>query len=78
MTYARLGLLAAERHDLAAATKYRSQAEALCPRIRWKSCSADEITRVVQRVDEHSIWNPKSRSVADHGSTAAAAGSDRQ
>jgi len=54
MTYARLGLLAADRHDLAAAAKYRSQAEALCPKMGWKSCSADQITQVVQRIDERS------------------------
>ena len=67
MTYARLALLAAERNDLSAASKYRSQAEALCPEIGWKSCSADVITRLVQRVDEHSIWKPSQPS-SSHGS----------
>jgi hypothetical protein len=67
MTYARLGLVAAERNDPSAAAKYRSQAEALCPQIGWKSCSADEITRMVRLVDEHSMWNP-SRPTPDHGS----------
>ena len=68
MTYARLALLAAERNDLSAATKYRTQAEALCPQLAWKSCSADEMTAVVRRLDEHSLWNPKSKSVPGHGS----------
>ena len=67
MTYARLALVAAERNDPDSAAKYRTQAEALCPQIGWKSCSADEITRVVLLVDEHSTWNP-SRSTSDHGS----------
>ena len=67
MTYARLALVAAGRNDLTAATRYRSQAEALCPKIGWKSCSADEITRLVQRVDEHSIWKP-SQPTSVHGS----------
>lgn len=68
MTYIRLALLATERNDLDAVAKYRSQAEALCPRIGWKSCSADKITTLVQRVDAHSMWNPRSRSAGDHGS----------
>lgn len=67
MTYARLGLVAAERNDLDSAAKYRSQAEALCPQIGWKSCSADEITRVVRLVDERSMWKP-SQPTSDHGS----------
>ncbi len=66
MTYARLALVAADRNDPTAAAKYRSQAEALCPRIGWKVCSADQITKLVQRLDEHSVWNPQSHS--DHGS----------
>jgi hypothetical protein len=67
LTFIRLALLASDRNDLDAAAKYRAEAEALCPRLGWKSCSADEMTRIVQRLDEHSMWNP-SRSVADHGS----------
>jgi hypothetical protein len=67
MTYARLALLAADRKDLSAASTYRSQAEAQCPHLGWKSCSADEITKLVRRLDEHSIWNP-SRAAPEHGS----------
>jgi hypothetical protein len=67
MTYARLGLVAAERNDPSSAAKYRSQAEALCPQIGWKSCSADEIARVVRLVDERSMWNP-SPPTSGHGS----------
>jgi hypothetical protein len=59
MTYARLALLAADRNDLNAAAKYRSRSEAQCPHPAWKSCSADEISRLAKRVDEQStsIWN---------------------
>ena len=67
MTYVRLANLATERSDLDAAAKYRSKAEALCPKLEWRRCSADEIASVVQRVDDHSIWNPKKTST-DHGS----------
>jgi len=67
MTYARLAILAADRNDLSADARYRSQAEALCPRIGWKVCSAEEIVRMVRRLDEHSMWNP-SRAPPDHGS----------
>jgi hypothetical protein len=67
LTYVRLALLASERNDLDAAAKYRAQAEALCPRLGWKSCSADEMSQVVRRLDAHSMWNP-SRAASDHGS----------
>jgi hypothetical protein len=66
LAYTRLALLAAERNDFDAAAKYRSQSEALCPQLRWKSCSADEMAEVVRRLDEHSPWNPKA--MAGHGS----------
>ena len=56
LTYIRLALLAAERNDTNAAAKYRAQAEAMCPRAGWKSCSWDEMTRVVRRLDENSMW----------------------
>jgi hypothetical protein len=68
LTYIRLSILASERNDLAAAAKYRSQAEAVCPLLGWRSCSAEEMTAVVRRLDEHSLWNPKSKSVPGHGS----------
>jgi hypothetical protein len=67
MTYARLALIAAERNDPSSAAKYRSQAEALCPQIGWKSCSADEITRVVRLVDDRSMWKAP-QPTSDHGS----------
>jgi hypothetical protein len=67
LTYIRLALLASERNDLDAAAKYRSQAEAMCPRAGWKSCSWDEMAAIVRRLDENSMWNP-SRPAADHGS----------
>jgi hypothetical protein len=67
MTYARLGLVAEERNDASSAARYRSQAEALCPQMGWKSCSSDEITRAVRLVDEHSMWK-SSRPTSDHGS----------
>ena len=67
MVYARLAILAADRSDLSAAAQYRSRAEALCPHIGWKVCSAEEIVRMVRRLDEHSLWNP-SRAPPDHGS----------
>ena len=57
LTYIRLSLLATERNDLDAAAKYRAQAEALCPRAGWKSCSWDEMTKVVRGLDENSMWN---------------------
>ena len=68
MTYIRLAMLAAEQNDLEAAAKYRSQAEALCPQLGWKSCSADEMTAVVRRLDEHSIWKSTQNSATGHGS----------
>src|SRR5215813_11763415 len=43
LTYARLALLATKRKDMDAASSYRSKAEALCPRLGWKSCSADDL-----------------------------------
>jgi hypothetical protein len=67
LTYIRLALLATERNDLGAAAKYRAQAEAMCPRAGWKSCSWDEMTRVVRGLDEHSMWN-SSASSSEHGS----------
>jgi len=67
MTYARLALIAAERNDPSSAAKYRSQAEALCPQIGWKSCSADEITRVVRLVDDRSMWKAP-QPTSDHRS----------
>jgi hypothetical protein len=67
LTYIRLALLAAERNDFDAASKYRAQAERLCPRLGWKSCSADEMAQVVKRLDAHSMWNP-SRAASDNGS----------
>jgi hypothetical protein len=67
LTYIRLALLASHRNDLDAAAKYRAQAEAMCPRLGWKYCSADEMTSLVRRLDEHSVWNP-SRSSSGHGS----------
>jgi hypothetical protein len=68
LAYSRLALIAAERNDLASAAKYRAQAEAECPKIGWKSCSADEIATVVRRIDEQIGWNSKPHSVPDHGS----------
>jgi hypothetical protein len=56
LTYVRLALLATERNDLDAAAKYRAQAEAMCARARWKSCSWDEMTELVRGLDEHSMW----------------------
>jgi hypothetical protein len=67
LTYIRLSLLALQKNDLDAAAKYRAQAETLCPRLGWKSCSADEMTQVVKRLDAHSMWNP-SRAASDNGS----------
>jgi hypothetical protein len=67
LTYIRLALLATERNDLDAAAKYRAQAEALCPRAGWKSCSWDDMTKVVRGLDENSTWNT-SGPRSDHGS----------
>ena len=50
LTYIRLALLATERNDFDAAAKYRAQAQAICPRAGWKSCSWDEMIRLVQRI----------------------------
>ena len=71
LTYARLALVAAERNDAAAASKYWSQALAMCPQIGWtSSCSVEAFSDAVHGLDEGSIWNPKRRSVsaAQHGS----------
>lgn len=71
LTYARLALLAAERNDSGAASKYWSQALAMCPQIGWtSSCSVEAFSDAVHRLDEGSIWNPKRRpvSVPEHGS----------
>ena len=71
LTYARLALLAAERNDSGAATKYWSQALAMCPQIGWtSSCSVEAFSDAVHRLDEGSIWNPKRKpiSVPEHGS----------
>jgi hypothetical protein len=68
LTYVRLALLAAERSDLNAAARYRSEAEALCPQMGWKSCSAEEMTEAVRRLDERSMWNPNAAPLAGHGS----------
>jgi hypothetical protein len=68
LTYVRLALLATERGDHGAAAKYWSQAQALCPQIGWTSCPVDRLTDVVRKLDDHSIWNPKGRSVPNHGS----------
>jgi hypothetical protein len=57
LTYIRLALLATERSDLDTAAKYRAQAESMCPRAGWKSCSWDEMTNLVRGLDEHSMWN---------------------
>jgi len=66
LTYIRLALLAQERNDLDAATKYRAYAEAMCPRAGWNSCSWDDMTKMVQRLDKSSMWNT-SGSPSDHG-----------
>ena len=67
LTYIRLSLLASDRNDADAAARYRTEAEILCPRTGWKSCSADQMTKLVRRLDEHSIWKP-SQPTSDHGS----------
>jgi len=59
LTYTRLALIATSRGDAEAAAKYRSSAEALCPKVEWKTCSTDELAKLVQRLDETSMWNPK-------------------
>jgi hypothetical protein len=67
LTYIRLALLATERNDLDSAAKYRAQAEAMCPQAGWKSCSWDEMTRVVRELDEKSMWKTLGPP-SDHGS----------
>ena len=68
LTYARLALLATARGDVETPARYRSQAEALCPKVEWKTCSADEFTRLVQRLDTRSMWNPDHESKGGSGS----------
>jgi hypothetical protein len=67
LTYIRLALLATERNDLDAAAKYWAQAEAMCPRAGWKSCSREDMTKVVRGLDQNSMWNT-SGPRSDHGS----------
>ncbi len=65
--YIRLSLLAAQRGRVDEAAKYQTLAMAACPHAYWKTCTWDNLSRLVQMVDEHSVWNPQ-RSVSNHGS----------
>ena len=58
LTYTRLSLLAKVHGDLDEAADYRAKAEALCPQTGWESCSAHQLTEVVERIDKNSIWKP--------------------
>ncbi|MBS0365926.1 MAG: hypothetical protein JSR67_08910 [Proteobacteria bacterium] len=71
LTYARLALSASETNRAAVATKYWSQALALCPQIGWTtSCSVDGFTKAVHGLDEASVWraSPKVTSAPRHDS----------
>ncbi len=61
LTNSRLAALARKRGDSSAAAGYTQLAEAECPRIGWRQCSAERIAEVAEQADRNSSWAESKR-----------------